>query len=412
VTSALQFDYWILACDVAGNCTPSAPVRVTTQPLPAPGSFTAERMQDGKVLLRWQGLPGEEEYLIQWRAGETGSWQTLVTTSSGFRSYVTDRVTAGVTNHYRIAGVVPVARHGIFRETSLAPGAGLSLQAQTGGAAFTSATAVTLSGTVTPNGLAATAWLEWGTDPALAGASRSTAADVGAGTSPVTVTAPITLPAGTTYYYRVAASNSQGTVYGATRSIGSSPPAAAVPSAAFDLAAYRVVVSWTHSGAGAPTSFRVQRSPTGQTAWTDLSTQPGTARSYFDTAFPANAVRAYDYRVVSCNAAAECTPSAVTSAQTQPLAVPAGIAAERTVDDQVTVSWRDITGETAYLVQWRTDPNGAWKTLVTTGANRTHLTTSSFTPGVTNYYRVAGEASGFRQGAFTQPVAVAGNLSG
>jgi hypothetical protein len=196
-------------------------------------------------------------------------------------------------------------------------------------------------------------------------------------------------------------------VYGAIRSINSEPPAAAVPSAAFDLAAYRVVVSWTHSGAGAPTSFRVQRRATGQTAWTDVSTQPGSARSYFDTAFPATAARAYDYRVVSCNAAAECTPSGTASAQTQPLAVPGGIAAVRNTDGQVTVSWQDITGEVAYLVQWRTDPNGAWRNLVSTGANRTQFITSSFTPGVTNYYRVAGEASSFRQGTFTQPAAVA-----
>jgi len=407
LTSELQFDYRVLACDVAGNCTPSTPVRVTTEVLPAPGGFTAERTQDGKVLLRWQDVLDDQGYLVQWRAGETGSWQTLFNASDGQYAFLTDRVTAGVTNYYRVAGQVPLLRVGIFAQTSLAPGAGLSLQAQTGGATFTSSTAVTLSGTVTPNGLAATAWLEWGTDPAFAGASRSTAADVGAGMSPVTLTTPITLPAGQIYYYRLAASNSQGTVYGATRSIGSQPPAAAVPSAAFDLAAYRVAVSWTHSGAGAPTSFRVQRRTTGQTAWTDVSTQPGSARGYFDTAFPATAARAYDYRVVSCNAAAECTPSGVTQAQTQPLATPAGIAAVRNADGTVTVSWQDITGEAAFLVQWRTDPNGAWKNLVTTGVNRTQHTTSSFTPGVTNYYRVAGEASGFRLGAFTQPAAVA-----
>jgi hypothetical protein len=407
LTSDLQYDYRVLACDVAGNCTPSAPVRVTTRALPAPGAFTAERMQDGRVLLRWQDTPVEEEFFVQWRAGETGSWQTLFTAASGFTSQVTTRVTAGVTNYYRIAGQVPIVRHGIFRETSLAPGAGLSLTAQTGGATFTTSTAVTLSGTVTPNGLAATAWMEWGTDPALAGASRSNGAEVGAGMSPVTVTTPISLPTGATYYYRLAASNSQGTVYGAIRSISSNFPAAAVPSAAFDLAAYRVAVSWTHSGAGAPTTFRVQRRVTGQTAWAELSTQPGSARGYFDTSFPATAARAYDYRVLACNAAAECTPSGVTSAQTQPLAVPAGIAAVRNADGQVTVSWQDITGEAAYLVQWRTDPNGTWKNLVTTGANRTQFTTSSFTTGVTNYYRVAGEASGFRQGNFTQPAAVA-----
>jgi lysophospholipase L1-like esterase len=74
----------------------------------------------------------------------------------------------------------------------------------------------TMNGGVTPNGLATDAWFEWGTDPTLATFSATSSQSLGSGTSSQTVNATLSgLSPGTTYYFRVGASNSAGTSKGA-----------------------------------------------------------------------------------------------------------------------------------------------------------------------------------------------------
>jgi len=73
----------------------------------------------------------------------------------------------------------------------------------------------TLNGTVNPNGLATEAWFEWGTSPTLVAPDNTTKQNFAAGTTVQAVTAPLTgLTFGTTYYFRLVASNSSGETKG------------------------------------------------------------------------------------------------------------------------------------------------------------------------------------------------------
>ena len=79
------------------------------------------------------------------------------------------------------------------------------------------ATTATLRGTVDPNGLETTYWFEYSSDSLLGSLLLKTTARVsaGAGTSADSVEADVSsLNADTTYYFRVVAQNSQGTVRG------------------------------------------------------------------------------------------------------------------------------------------------------------------------------------------------------
>lgn len=84
-----------------------------------------------------------------------------------------------------------------------------------------------INGNVNPNELAATAWFEYGTDASLSTFASTDNEAVGSGKAPASINATLVgLNAGTTYYYRVAASNAAGTAKGAIASLATSslPP--------------------------------------------------------------------------------------------------------------------------------------------------------------------------------------------
>ena len=86
-------------------------------------------------------------------------------------------------------------------------------------------TGATLNGNVNPNGLATDAWFEWGTSPSLITFNTSSAQALAAGTNSLSVTATLSgLSSGTTYYYRVAASNATGPANGSIASFTTATP--------------------------------------------------------------------------------------------------------------------------------------------------------------------------------------------
>lgn len=82
-----------------------------------------------------------------------------------------------------------------------------------------------LNGTVNPNGLATTAFFQWGTDPAFGSFSTTDPVTTGAGSSSVAVSSVLPpLTAGVTYYYRMVATNSAGTTLGSVMTVTASGP--------------------------------------------------------------------------------------------------------------------------------------------------------------------------------------------
>jgi len=134
----------------------------------------------------------------------------------------------------------------------------------TGSASAVSSNRATLNGDVDPGGLLATAWFEWGTDPALAGCSSTPAEPVGAGSGPVPVAATVTgLTAGTTYYYRIVTLNGAGTSRGEITSF----PARPVPSVATSAATDVTDNAATLNGTVNPNGYA-------STAWFEWGTDP------------------------------------------------------------------------------------------------------------------------------------------
>ena len=137
------------------------------------------------------------------------------TTSQPIEQVLTGLAT-GTVHYYRVAASngSGTSRGAIL---SFLPGAAPTVT--TLAATSVGETGATLNGSVNPNGLATDAWFEWGTSPTLVSFNGSPAQALGAGTTSQPVTGTLSgLSAGTTYYYRVAASNSSGSAEGSIAS--------------------------------------------------------------------------------------------------------------------------------------------------------------------------------------------------
>jgi hypothetical protein len=82
---------------------------------------------------------------------------------------------------------------------------------------------IVLIGSVDAWNASATAWFEWGTDPTLK-VSQKTPTQVVSGSGRITVTAPVPVTIGTTYYFRLVAQNTAGTGTGAILSLTPGTP--------------------------------------------------------------------------------------------------------------------------------------------------------------------------------------------
>jgi hypothetical protein len=149
----------------------------------------------------------------------------------------------GETYHYRLVATNKSGVQGIGGERTFTTGSASPPLVSTGGASGVSQNSATLSGTVTTNGLQTNYGFEIGTAPNTYGPATGLGAIGGAATEEVHVTLGELQP-GTTYYYRVTATNADGTEKGEPVSFTTpgfptllaatpSPPLIASPSIAF-----------------------------------------------------------------------------------------------------------------------------------------------------------------------------------
>ena len=216
----------------------------------------------------------------------------------------------------------------------------------TGGTKQASITWAAVSGATTYN-------LYWST---TSGVTKSNGTKIAGVSSPAVHTG---LSDGTTYYYVVTAQNSAGesatSVQVAASTLGTSatptiPAAPTSPAAAGGDA--KVTVSWT-TVAGA-SSYNIYWSSTAGVTPSTGTRIAGVTSPYVHTGLSAST--AYYYVVTALNSAGESGPSVQVNASTgapaaSAPAVPTGVAALGGTK-QVSVSWTNVSGATAYNVYW------------------------------------------------------------
>lgn len=306
---------------------------------------------DARVTLSWTAVDGATGYMILSNTTGNVTDPGWVRTGPFTGTVITfGELTNGTTYYYWVSAVNASGEGPMSAGVSATPEApGANLPAMPDGVqAIAGDSLVTLNWNAVSGATSYTVY--WNTT----GGVDNTDASLAAGTS--TGFTHTGLTNGTTYYYRVAASNASGE--GLLSAERSATPVAAVPSAPLGLLATagdgEVALSWTAvSGA---TSYTVYWNTTGGVSTSDAYLDPGSAIVISHTGLT-NDTRYY-YRVSASNDAGESTlsseVSAYPSAVPMPPDEPQNLRAI-TGDGVVTLVWDVVGGADSYTVYWSTD---------------------------------------------------------
>jgi len=389
LVNGVNYRYRVWSRNASGySVTPSATASIVWGiSLPAPSNLAALAASPTLVNLTWvDNATTETAYLVE-RAGTDAVYLEIGSVGANVTAYADTSVTAGTTFSYRV-------------------------RATTGPNFSAYSAVVTLTTPATPpaapSGLTATAvsptqvnlvWVDnasnetsYLVERAISGGSYTQIASLAAGTTSFQNTAATP---GTTYNYRVRASNSGGfSAYSAVATVVTpvAPPAAPTSLAATAVSSTQVNLSWVDTASN-ETSYLVERALSGG-SYTQIATLAAGATVFQDTT--ATQLTSYDYRVRAANSAGFSAYSAVATVTTPmtPPAAPSGLTATAVSPTQVNLTWVDnASNETSYLVE-RAISGGSYTQLASLAADTTSFQNTAATPGTTYNYRVRASNSG------------------
>jgi phosphodiesterase/alkaline phosphatase D-like protein len=248
---------------------------------------------------------------------------------------------------------------------NLNSGTSTSPTVTTSAATSVTSSSATLNATVNPNGLATTAYFEWGTSSTLTTSTSTASQTIGSGTTSSSVTQSLTgLTPSTAYYYRVLGQNSAGTQRGSIVSLTTSASASAptvTTSVASSISSTSATLNGTVNPNGSSTTvfFEWGTSSTLATSSTTSSQSIGSGTSSVSVTVNLTALSAsttYYHRIVGQNSAGTSRGSIVgfttlSGAVPNPptLSSPADGATNQ--NTRPTLSWTASTGATNYHLQ-------------------------------------------------------------
>jgi len=184
-----------------------------------PSTPTGVAATDGahidKVRLSWTQTTGVNSYRVLRSVSNSAAGATVIGNTAAL-TYDDTTATPGTTYWYWVVGIGATAESAPSNSDSGYRRVLASPTVATGAASGVGADSAKLQAQVNPNGLATSVHFEWGTTTAYGKLTTSQALGAGTATLPVAATLAGLTP-GTTYNYRIVATNSAGTSRGANK---------------------------------------------------------------------------------------------------------------------------------------------------------------------------------------------------
>ena len=281
--------------------------------LEAPSSLSASPSSASTIGLSWVEVNSTENgHSIERSGNATSGFVVVGSTAKNVTTFQDAGLTAGTAYYYRVRAT---GRRGTFSAYS--------------GVATASTLQAISAAPAAPSGLSATAvsssqvnlaWTDNSSNETAFKVERGSSSSgpwTQVGTTPAAAYADTGLAAGTTYFYRVRASNTAGdssysNTSSATTSAGATPPAAPTSLSATALSSSQIRLTWI-DGSANESGFKVERS-TATTGWAQVGTVLANGTTHTDTGLSAST--AYSYRVRAYNASGDSVYSNTATATT------------------------------------------------------------------------------------------------
>jgi hypothetical protein len=219
----------------------------------------------------------------------------------------------------------------------------------------------------------------------------------GSGYSLITTTAAnavsysdASLAAGTTYYYRIRATNAGGS---SAYTVEASAVTVGIPAAPSILTATAtspasIDLSWTDNSSN-ETGFQIERSLTMGSGYNLITTTTANAVSYADAGLTAGTTYYYRIRAVNEGGSSAYTTEATATTTGVPPAAPTALIATATASTSITLSWTDASSnEQGFQIERSITSGSGFSFVSTTVANAVSYADEGINPSTTYFYRV------------------------
>jgi FtsP/CotA-like multicopper oxidase with cupredoxin domain len=351
---------------------------VPAQTPAAPGTVTAALQAGPQIALSWVDNATNETGFVVERSVNGGSYATLTTAAANATTYTDSTVLPGTSYSYRVAASYSgiLSAYGISATVTVPP-----VPVAPGNLAGTLQAGPQIALTWSDNSGNETGFVLQRSEN---GGAFQTVATPGANVTSYTDT-PVT--SGSSYRYQIAAQNGSGTSSYAVSAAITVPPPPAAPSnmVATLQAGPQVALSWRDNSSN-ETGFVIQRSFNGG-VFENLATVGANIVSYIDRP---TLTGSYRYQVAAANGVvlSSFAVSVVVNVTIVP-AAPTSLTAVLQAGPQISLAWRDNSGnETGFQIQ-RSENGGAFTNLATVGVNVTTYLDGTVIGGRSYGYRVA-----------------------
>ena len=402
LSAGQTYSYRVRAANDGGNSAYSnIAAATTTGALPAPGGLTATARSTTQIDLTWTETSTTETAFLIERCAGTGctAFAQIAQTGANVTAYFDTTAAASTAYSYRVRATdgptfSPYSNVASATTPGTLPAAPSALTAS-----VASSTQINLT------------WQDNATNETGYKIERCTNAGCTAFAQIAQVGADVAaysdtgLTGGTSYSYRVRATNAAGdsgysNVASATTTVVAQPPAAPTALGASAASSSQINLTWADNATN-ETGYKIERcAGSGCTAFAQIAQVGGNVTTYSNSALTAST--SYSYRVRATNATGDSAYSNVATATTPAtapagLAAPTGLTATATSSSQISLTWQDnATNESGYKIEvCATQGCTSFWQQAQVGANVRTYNHTGLGPGSTYSYRVrAFNASG------------------
>jgi len=310
LSNGTEYYYRVRATNATGDSGYSNEASATTASIPsAPSSLGASAVSGTQINLTWTDNSGNETgFKLERKTGSGGTYSQIATPSANATSYNDTGLANGTEYYYRIRATNTAGDSSYSAEANAStwgpPGAPSALN-------VTPASGTQLNLTWNDNSGNETGFkVERKTESGGSWSEITTTAANATGYNDTGLTG------GTTYYYRVRATNTVGdsSYTDEASALVPVPPAAPSELKASPTSGTVIDLTWTDNS-GNETGFKIERKTGSGGSWSQIATPAANATSYSDTG--RSTLTAYYYRIRATNVAGDSAYSAESATVTQ-----------------------------------------------------------------------------------------------